>query len=78
VSRVHPLAVQDAHRALGSQDADGVLLTVEVSGVLDATPGDLVALADSLREAAAQLAPSATTTATVEFLRGHDRRRRGG
>jgi hypothetical protein len=64
-------------RASGAQDADGVLLTVEVSGVADATPGDLVALADSLREAATLLAPSATTTATVEFLRGRARRRRG-
>jgi hypothetical protein len=65
-------------RTLGAQDADGVLLTVEVSGVTDATPGDLVALAESLREAATQLAPSATTTTTVSFLRGHSRRRRGG
>jgi hypothetical protein len=65
-----------ASRALSAQDADGVLVTVEVLGVTDATPGDLVALADSLREAATQLAPSATTTTTVDFLRGRARRRR--
>ena len=63
-------------RALSAQDADGVLVTVEVLGVADATAGDLMALADSLREAATQLAPSATTTTTVDFLHGRARRRR--
>ena len=56
-------------RAPNSRDADGVLVTVEVRGLSDATAGDLVALADSLREAATQLAPTATTTTTVGFLR---------
>jgi hypothetical protein len=65
-----------ATRALSAQDADGVLVTVEVLGVADASPDDLMALADSLREAATHLAPSATTTTTVDFLRGRARRLR--
>ena len=63
-------------RAPSSRDADGVLVTVEVRGLSDATAGDLVALADSLREAATQLAPTATTTTTVGFLRSRAARSR--
>jgi len=67
--------VTTAH-APGAHDADGVLVTVEVRGLPDATAGDLVALADSLREAATQLAPTATTTTTVGFLRSRAAARR--
>lgn len=44
-----------------------VVLIVEVDEPTDLSPADLVAMADVLREAAAELAPQGTTRASVEL-----------
>lgn len=44
-----------------------IVLVVEVDEPTDLRPADLVALADVLRDAAAELAPHGTTRASIEL-----------
>lgn len=62
----HPRTGEAAILVQGSP-THRVVLIVEVDEPTDLSPADLVAMADMLREAAAELAPQGTTRASVEL-----------
>lgn len=64
-----PAGAASPATAHGQQDSPThrVVLVVEVDEPTDLSAADLVAMADVLREAAAELAPQGTTRASVEL-----------
>lgn len=63
----HPRTGEAATLVQQGPPTHRVVLIVEVDEPTDLSPADLVAMADMLREAAAELAPQGTTRASVEL-----------